>query len=104
MVQLARVHWLGIIDPFLDLGGPSRGSRKVIFMSKYSPSVALNSPESGLLASEKVIIWPKMTRSGLKYQITLHLGGNHRQNAFLDYENGILRLSRVPKGLDLLKK
>ena len=73
-------------------------------MSKYSSSVALNSPETVLLASEKVNRLPNVTKSGLKYQIMLYLGGHHRKNVFLDYNNGILRLSRVPKGLDLLNK
>ena len=31
MVQLAKIHWVGISDPFLDLRGPSWSSQKVIF-------------------------------------------------------------------------
>ena len=30
MVQLAKVYDVGIIDPFLDLWGPPRGSQKAI--------------------------------------------------------------------------
>ena len=36
MVQLAKVHWIGIIDPFLYLRGPSWGSQKDHFLSKSS--------------------------------------------------------------------
>ena len=34
MVQLSKVHWIGIIDPFLYLRGPSWGSQKGSFLEQ----------------------------------------------------------------------
>ena len=51
-------------------------------MSKLIPFVAPNSHKSSLLAPEKIIIWPKLTRFGPKCQMMLHLGGHQRCSAF----------------------
>ena len=63
MVQLAKVYWVGITDPFMDLWAPL-GAPKGPFMSKSSRFEAPNCPESGLLAPGKIIRWPKVIRFG----------------------------------------
>ena len=62
MVPLAQVSKVGITDPFPDLWSPPQGLPKGQYISKYSPFEAPISPVFGLLALEKVIRWPQVTR------------------------------------------
>ena len=63
MAQLVNSYMVGITDLFLDLWAPLE-TPKGLFMSNLSHFEAPNSHESGLLAPEKVIKWPKVTRFG----------------------------------------
>ena len=63
MVQLANVSRLGTTDPFMDLWGPLVAPKAPV-LGESSCFEVPNSTKLGLLAYEKFIVWPKVTRFG----------------------------------------
>ena len=74
----------GLIYPCRALFAPlevfygTRFGSKGHTMSTRKPFEAPNCPKISLLASEKVMRWPKITRFGTKCKIMRHVGDNHR--------------------------
>ena len=81
VVQMANVSRVGITDRFLDLWGPLVAP-KGPSLGKSRRFEAPNSTKLGLLAHEKFIVWPKVTRIGPECSVwvvttgTIHFGPN----------------------------
>ena len=76
LVQLAKIHWVGITDPFLVLRGPSWGSQKVVSWANQVLSVPLKVSKFHFVVQKCIIsvVTTQMEHYLIFRTISVHLG------------------------------